>query len=518
MRARRPLTVTRLAHRLIVDPAGLAKLQEPRNDVVGERADDVGGFELVHGPFNSYRRTVTVVEQTGAEIDVEESFEYRLAIAPWWGLLFRWPLNRALRRPPRSGTQPWWGPPDRFDAATARTLGVVCTLAVTTGYLGTVIGQTLTFAADEFGADDGDQGILLAAVRVGALASVAATIMADRRGRRPLAAACLIGSIAATAIGAMSPGLVSLGVTQTVARGLATGMGVLLGVVVAETLPAGSRAYGVSVTAMAAGLGSGMVLWLLPLADLDPRAWRIIYLAPILFLPMIAWGLRALPETARFIAATARHDLIPEGRGINRRRLVLLGATNLMALFFLAPASQFQNEFLRDERGFSGATITAFVLLTTTPASIAVFFGGRIADRHGRRTIAAVGLVGVTVFTIVSYLSSGWVVWVAATLRSAIGGLLVPALGVYGPELFGTRSRARANGLVTLIGVVGSSSGLLFVGAMSDTFGSLGEAFLLAGLAPLAVAVLVVTRYPETSGVELEELNPADRSPDPKRG
>ncbi len=536
----------------MVDSEGLHALLTPRDDILAERRDRDGDapspddqapsrgsqrrFVLESGPFRSYER---VVEVSGNG-EATETFTYELATPPWWSLLFRWPIRRALSRPStppsRRGArpnQPWWAPPERLDARATWTLSMLCTLAIITGYMGTVIGQTLTFAADEFGSSDGDQGIVLAAVRIGALASLAATILADRRGRRPLILICLLGAVAATLIGATVPGLAWLGVTQTVARGLTTALAVLLAVVAAEELPAGSRAYGASVIAMAAGLGSGMVLWLLPLADLGDSTWRIIYVAPILGLPVAAWSARRLPETLRFeqrggaantgdpAHTTGDRDAAgsanpPAGSArdrIDRGRLALLGGAHLLALFFLAPASQFQNEFLRDERGFSGADITAFTLITTTPASLAVFFGGRLADRRGRRPVAAFGMAGAAIFTVVSYLSHGWVVWVSAALRSCIGGLLVPALGVYGPELFGTRSRARANGAITLLGVAGSASGLLIVGALSTALGSLGEAFLLTAVAPLMVSLLVLTKFPETTRLELEELNPQDRRP-----
>ncbi len=531
-----PSAVTRLTLRHVVDSEGLDALLTPRDDILAERrdgdhppvsgeADTTRRFVLESGPFRSYERVVGV--SAGGE--VTETFTYELATPPWWSLIFRWPIRRALSRPaglpPARGgrpSQPWWAPPERLDSRATWTLSMLCTLAIITGYMGTVIGQTLTFAADEFGSSDGDQGILLAAVRIGTVASLAATILADRRGRRPIILVCLLGAVAATIVGATVPGLVWLGVTQTFARGLTTALAVLLGVVAAEELPAGSRAYGASVIAMAAGLGSGMVLWLLPLADLGDSTWRIIYVAPMLGLPLAAWSARRLPETRRFEqsgrkgrppsgADSDHHHEDRSGDRIDRRRLALLGGAHLLALFFLAPASQFQNEFLRDERGFSGADITVFTLITTTPASLAVFFGGRLADRRGRRPVAAIGMAGAAVFTVVSYLTHGWMVWVSAGLRSCIGGLLVPALGVYGPELFGTRSRARANGTITLLGVAGSASGLLAVGALSNAFGSLGEAFLLAAVAPLTVSLLVLTKFPETTRLELEELNPQDR-------
>ena len=58
--------------------------------------------------------------------------------------------------------------------------------------------------------------------------------------------------------------------------------------------------------------------------------------------------------------------------------------------------------------------------------------------------------------------------------------------------------------------MAGSSTGLIVAGVMSDHVG-LGKALLALSIGPLLVALLVVTRYPETARLELEELNPGDR-------
>ena len=55
-------------------------------------------------------------------------------------------------------------------------LGLLCSIAIVAGYLGTLITQTMTYVADEFGADKSTQSDTLAAVRAGALiALIAAT-------------------------------------------------------------------------------------------------------------------------------------------------------------------------------------------------------------------------------------------------------------------------------------------------------------------------------------------------------
>ena len=503
-----------------LDDNALADLRAPRDDVVAEQPLGDGRYGLFHGPFSHYERTLEVTPGPGPanRHRVTERFTWRLAI-PVWHPLFAWPMRRALRRP-ATGT-PWWAPPDRFDARAARILGLLACIQVVDGYLGTVITQTITFAADEFDRSDTAQGATLAAVRLGVLVALAVVVLADRRGRRRLLMGTATLAVLVTALGAFSPGLWFLGSSQMVARGLTTGMGILIGVFAAEELPRGSRAYGVSMLALAAALGAGMAVWVLPLADLGEKGWRIVYLVPLLALPGLAAAGSRLPESRRFRANTEADPSSGPGTGGDRsadrrrteqRRLLLLAAAAFLLLFFAAPASQFQNDFLKDHRGYSASGIALYTLLTSTPAGIGIFAAGRLADTRGRRRVGAVGLVAGTVFLVAGYYAFGVLMWASHLVGVVLASLTV-ALGVYGPELFSTRSRARANGVIVTLGVAGSATGLLLVGALADAFGSYGHALAVAGVGPLLCAVLVLTRFPETARVELETLNPGDVRP-----
>jgi putative MFS transporter len=178
---------------------------------------------------------------------------------------------------------------------------------------------------------------------------------------------------------------------------------------------------------------------------------------------------------------------------------------------FVAPSSQFGNQFLRDERGFSGGRIGLMSVTIGTPAVIGIIAGGRIADVRGRRVVAAVALVAGTLCTLGYFNSRGWSMWVVATIGTVISAAAIPALGVYGPELFPTGLRGRANGLVAVSSLLGSATGLILCGVLSDNFGRIAPAMSILAAGPLLLAVLVVVAYPETAGKELEELNPEDR-------
>jgi MFS family permease len=101
--------------------------------------------------------------------------------------------------------------------------------------------------------------------------------------------------------------------------------------------------------------------------------------------------------------------------------------------------------------------------------------------------------------------------WVASTVGAVVGGAGIPALGVYGAELFPTGNRGRAAGLISVLSLIGSSVGLLAAGwALDQAFGY-GAVMGVLAIGPLVVAALVVALYPETAHQELEDLNPEDR-------
>ncbi len=474
-------------------------LWAPRDDVVVEAQSGDGRFVAVSGPFASYERQV---HRDGD--DVTETIDYALAPLVWrvpFGILYR----KALRQRPPAGTRPFWAPPETTDAAAATTIGALCTLAVVFGYLGTLLSQTITFAADELGASKADQGATLAAVRVGVLGALALTALADRRGRRTVLLATAAAASVATALGALAPDLITLGIDQAVVRGLTTAGAVLLTIIAAEEMPAGSRAFAVSLLTMAGALGVGMCLWALPLADTSEQGWRLLFALGLLALPVVRLVARHLRESRRFVVTHLEVSMAGHGR-----RFWLLATSALLLSLFTAPAGQLMNEFLRDERGFSAARISLFTLLTNTPGAIGIVVGGRLADTRGRRIVGAVGVAGGTILTVAMVLAGGWPMWALSALGAVVGAATVPALGVYGPELFPTSLRGRANGIIAILGVTGSVVGLLVAGYLSERWDGLGPALAVLSVGPALMAVLVLVAYPETAHRELEELNPED--------
>ena len=368
-----------------------------------------------------------------------------------------------------------------------------------------MLTQTVTYAAREFHARTATQGVALAVVRADVLVAFGLVVLADRKGRRRIV---LVGAFAGsvlTTLGAVSPSLPWLVASQVLARGFVTAATISAGVLLAEAMPKGARAWAIGFIAIASAAGAGVCVVALPVAGLGTRGWRLLYAASMLWVLVLIPVARRLPESTRF----ERRVLAPSQPAWGSRLKLLAPAAFLFQLF-ITPAAQFQNEYLRRERGFSPGRIALFTVVTATPGLIGIIVGGRLADTRGRRGVAMGAVGGVAIGAVVSYSFGGWSMWVTAAMASIMGAAVIPALSVYGPELFGTDHRGAANGLIAAAGRVGSIIGLLAVGGVAGRTGHFGPAFALVAVGPVALILLVHASFPETARRSLEELNPGD--------
>jgi MFS family permease len=477
-----------------------------------------------------------------------------------WGPLFIPVVKRAIRKPPPPGKKVWWLPPDHMDQRATGVLSWLCLFSVLAGFLGVLIGQLNPYFQDEFVATNSDISHVLIAVRIAGFSALAVVALADRRGRKAMLMFSSYAAIAAAFVGAFSPSLVALGVTQTVGRTFSAAIALLIGIMAAEEMPAGARAFAVSMMIAAGALGAGGVVAFLFIADLQPWAWRGFFVVPLIaIIPVHLVGKR-LPESRRFEvyelrqeqqaaaagtepappaaelaaidavlgeephpeanperAAAAAVAFDPGGR-MNRSlwfRFGVLATSAFMLNVFITPAGQLFNQFLKNERGYSGFQITMLQIITNVPGGLSMLIGGRLAESRGRRVIGAIGTAGGAGFTVLMFLSSGAGIWVFSTLGTLIGAIAVPALGVYGAELFPTGSRGLASGGLNLFAVFGAVAGLEIAGVLSEPgyYGGLGPPMALLGIGPLIVVILVMTLYPETAHRELEDINPTDAAP-----
>lgn len=487
-------------------------MSTPRDDLIGEaHGATEGTFVQADGPFDGYTRTVVdegdhVVERTS----------YRLLL-PWFGWLFAFPVRWAIARrgnPPtlavadRAQTTPqrtpWWSPPDRLTQRQLTVLGLLAASSMASAFINTLFTQTVNFAADDFGVGDTGVGVAGSLVRAGIVIALPAAVIADRVGRRKVIVAMSFAAPVVSAAGALAPSFPFLVATQTIGRPLGLALDFMVAVVAAEEMPRNSRAYAVSVLAMASGLGAGVAVMALPLADISDSGWRLVYVVALIWLVVAVDIYRRLPETERFerphVVATR----------LDRRRFGVLAGIALLTNLLIAPASFFQNDYLEDERGYSATIIAVFTLATATPAALGLIAGGRLADTSGRKRVVAIGLPIAAILVTVSFSIGGPLMWLATVLAGIAGAVAYPALAVYRAELFPTGNRGRASGLLTTSALLGGIGGLLLMGQLLDRGASHGAVIGGLALGQLA-AVLVALRWlPETAHRELEDLNPED--------
>jgi MFS family permease len=311
-----------------------------------------------------------------------------------------------------------------------------------------------------------------------------------------------------SAFGALAPSFALLTATQTVGRPLALSLDMVIAVVIAEEMPKGSRAYGLGLAALANGFGAGNCVIALKLADLGPSAWRILYVLPLVYLLAVPAVARQLPESKRYVAPHAEQARVRE----HQSRFWLLAISGLLLNLLIAPASGFQNQFLKHRRGFSAGRISLFTVLTQTPAGVGVLAGSVLADTRGRRHVTSVAIAVGSVATVMQFFTAGWSMWMWSFVGAIIGAAAIPAISAYQTELFPTGVRARAKAGVVVVTLVGSSIGLLITGWALDAGTSYGWLMAALCVGPLLVAILVIVAYPETAAQELEALNPEDNA------
>ncbi|HEY0521251.1 MAG TPA: MFS transporter [Ilumatobacteraceae bacterium] len=474
----------------------------PRDDLVEEMVDSTDGstttFAQREGPFTAYHRTTV---SSGASVD--ETIRYRVVI-PWFGWLFALPIRSTLKHRPHGHAMPWWSPPDRLSDRNAATLGLLAAASMAAAFANTLFTQTASFAADGFGIDERGQGVGGVIVRLGVVIAIPFALLADRRGRRQMIVITAFLAPVWCALGAISPNFWVLVGTQTIGRPVGLALALLIGVVAAEEMPRSSRAYALSVLALAGGLGAGVAVAALRLADLGTDGWRLVYLLSVVWLLPAVSLARHLPETHRF---EQRHRVSPP---LDRRRFAIISVVAISANLFVAPASFFQNRYLDDVRGYTGGGIALFTLCTATPASLGLIAGGKIAELVGRRAVLAICMPISTLLIVGTFSSAGSRMWLLAVAGGLLAGAAYPAFTVYRTELFPTGNRGRANGFITALSLAGSSIGLLLVGALVHRGWSYGESMLVVGTGQVLAAVIAFLAYPETAHLELEQINPQD--------
>jgi MFS family permease len=374
-------------------------------------------------------------------------------------------------------------------------------------FINTLFTQTVAYAADEFNISKSGQGIGAAIVRLGIVICLPLVALADRRGRRPMMIAMAWAAPLVSALGAIAPSYSFLVATQAVGRPLGLTLDILIAVVAIEEMPRDGRAYATGILAVLSGIGGGIAVASLPLADISLTSWRYIYVIGLMWL-IIAYALmKWLPESERFIRHTPKTKMraayIADAlRGNLGRICSVVFLTNV----YIATASIFQNRYLKEERGYTAAQVALFTIITSSPATFGLIIGGRVADERGRRILGATLVPIGAFFLALSFSTSGVTMWLVAIAGGLAFGISYPALAVYRGELFPTRTRGLAGGIIMTSALFGGIIGLVGGGWFLDANGSYGQVMMWLVIGPVIASAIVWFRYPETAHRELDDI------------
>ena len=391
----------------------------------------------------------------------------------------------------------------RFTPRDRRVIFLMALVAFVIGYGAAQIAHTLTFARKALGLTEGDMSWVFGITRAASLLGLVFAIVADRRGRRgPFLVAFTLLPLGNLAT-AFLPGRAAFTASQSVTRIAVIGAAALAVVILAEELTPQIRAFGIGIYALAAALGTGLGLVLLPIAERSDGSYRLLFgftAAGLLVLPLLRTFLRESRAYVQYEkGVTFRRAL---AAGLGRHFWPLAGMAFFIAAFS-SPAFDFVLERLIDDLEWDTSPARWLLIFFSGIGSGAGFlFGGRLADSVGRRpTSVAAMLLGAGGGIGFYNLSSGWLLAPAILIASLGAAMLAPAFAAHRSELFPTRIRATAAGWVTNSAIIGSITGFAVGGVLIDRIG-LSET-ITALAAGVVIAMFLVLRLPETRGMDL---------------
>ncbi len=339
-------------------------------------------------------------------------------------------------------------------------------------------------------------------IRFMGLGSIPVARLADRIGRKRLLVISMVGFTLATGLTAASWGLYVFVVFSSAVRVFVGTETAVATVVISEQVDARRRGNALAVLGALSGLGAGTLAFLLPLADASSLGWRVLYIWPLVLMPLVVWLRRSLHETGAFERAEADDRLqrsfwptiAPEYRPWIVRMAAIqfaYGAVETSALFYASHVATVDYDWIG---------LYSLVLILGAPFGIVGFLvGGRLSDRWGRRPAIAASLVALAAGVLIIFpfgapttFALGY--WLIVFANSAIW----PAGGAYMAELFATEVRATFQSFLVSFQVLGSSIGLLVVGLVS-TRREVDELMVVAAVLVVGAAWLL-RRMPETVG------------------
>lgn len=427
---------------------------------------------------------------------------------------------------------PWWippflgGVPIGVSPAQLRLLGVLTFALFFENYDLSVLGNALPQLADSFGLSKAELGDFTSITRLGSLPAFLLIPLADRIGRRRLLLWSVVCMSLGSALTATSQTATQFVVFQFMTRAFLVTSSIVSVVIVTEEFPAEYRGWGIGMLAGVSSIGFGLGAGLYGAVKVLPFGWRALYLVGLAPLLLMVWLRRGVVETRRFEHARGE-ALAREGVGTalagalqplvalvreHPGRALALGLVGIFASAGFGVSFQFISQFLQTERGWSPAQFGLMSIFFGAFGIIGNPAAGRLADRFGRRAVAAGALVLFPLVALVFFAGPAWsmaVPWTAMVFLNMATGVMLRALT---SELFPTAFRSAAGGTQAMLETLGVVAGLWLYSRLMGRFDNQELVIPLLSLGTL-IAAAAIWLVPETARRELEQINQEEPAP-----
>ena len=402
--------------------------------------------------------------------------------------------------------EPEHGPDLRF-GFNAHEWGVLLPLSLVGFFLNYDTGLLSLAApaiAEGLGVSVATFGIGVAVIRVAALGSMPILRLADRIGRRQMLLVSVFAFTIATGATAAAWSLAAFVVFQMAARLFLATEESLAGIVISEEVRPDRRGAGLTLLGIIAMAGFGLVAMMLLVVPLTPLDWRILYIAALPPLVLVAWLRRNLRETKAFTVAQSEErvqtsfwpHVDASHRPLLWRITIVLGTHGLLStpMFFYAA------ELAQDGYGWEG--LFTIIVIAAGPATLLGYVaGGRLSDRVGRRPVVIWSTLVVVLGVVLVFTEERWLFAPGFFLLTGADAGLVAVRPSFLSELFPTEVRATLLSFVFAVVVAAGSLGLVIVGVLDGVVSTRTSIYLLTAV---MVACLAAMRgLPETAGSDV---------------
>lgn len=342
---------------------------------------------------------------------------------------------------------------------------------------------------------------------------------ADRIGRRPLLIVSLFGFALFTGLTAAATSVAAFAVLQFCSQVFIGTEYALAILVVAEELPSAVRGRALGRLTLAGPLG-GVATAVLLGVGLQHTAlgWRAFYLVGVVPALLVALVRPLLRETRVF--DEARRGGLPPREPLRavfarpwRRRLLALGALNLLDKIPTAAAAGWWTYYAERERHLSTSTVAFDLGVAYGIGTLGYYACGRAIDRFGRRPVVAAFLLLGFAAGAALFQTGGRAATFSLLLVAVFFGLGVgPALSALSAESFPTVIRAQASGVIgNGFANAGELAGPALVGAFAAGIGGhlrVGDAVSILTVLGLPALFVMWAFVAETRGALLDAPDP----------